>query len=400
MMVQAKGLDRPPAGGLQIHPDNPHYFVYQGKPKFLVTYGDSLDLSGGQPPEGTNHKTILLMTTQGRPFNPYASQTPFAGEPDHVIWNEATWAQMRDYVQTAAAAGKIIGIGFWSTPMIERGEGRWDTHFWNSCNGGPIPSRTCGDGSTDAKDDFYSLDSYGSEITDPYNPDWSWKKRNQYRQEELVKKYLTVLQDFPNVYYYPMFEIGDHYGSSIEKAHRWHQHIAKVIRKYQPDRLIATVAGTRHERFLAEWNEVDFLLFEGPATAYLSANQDLRDRFWNHNKPLVWQFLYMPSSLNPTTYEEEPLRKMREAMREGLHPSTLIRSGCDEVTFENGQQAVNRGAMCEYGARLAAFVTTIDNWCDEPGQEITDATIPPVTGGKGIDLPAGTGCRDEAQLRP
>lgn len=51
-------------------------------------------------------------------------------------------------------------------------------------------------------------------------------------------------------------------------------------------------------------------------------------------------------------------------------------------------------AEWEFMKTLGSFIETVENWCDEPGQEITDETVPRNTGDAGIDLPAGTTCTD------
>lgn len=345
-------------GEFQINGDNPHYFVYKGRPMILITDATNLDI-GGVGSE-FNHRTIINITATGRPNMLYNNENLNEG------WNQSSWENLKSVVSAANNRDAIIGIMFWSTPMIEGGDRRWGTHLWNSRNGGPIPD----DG--DGKGEFYTLDSYGSEISGPYDSGWAWQKKNQFRQEELVKKYLKELADFPNVYYIPMFEIGDLYGSSEGQAHRWHQHIAGIIKKYQPNRLIATVASTLDEKDIAGWPEVDFLLFEGPAISYVGVNEELRSNYWSFNKPLVWQFHHENDGANSNV-----LTKMKNALAFGLHPSSRIRDGEQD----------------SYAAALKSFLNTIETLCDEPGQEITGSAIPPISGGSGIDLPRGS-CSD------
>lgn len=347
-------------GALRINPDNPHYFTYEGNPIFLITDASNLDQGSGRS-NGFNHKTIINITATGRPNMPYNNENINSG------WNQENWNNLKDAVSKANGRDIIIGIMFWSTPMLEGYEGRWATHLWNKRNGGPIPDDRNG------KDEFYTLDNYGNEITELYSESWSWQKKNQFRQEELVKKYLTELADFPNVYYIPMYEIGDFGGSSDSKAHQWHQHIAGLIKRYQPNRLTATVAGNTGSTVLGSWPEVDFILFEGPGLAYVGASKDVKNAYWLYNKPLVWQFIY-PGSI------EDQEGEMRDAVINGLQPATELRN----VT----------SSQASYALTIANFMKTVENWCDEPGQEITSSTVPSEAGESGEDRPPGSGCTD------
>lgn len=360
------------SNGLKVHPDNPHFFIYNGWSTYFITYGNDGLLASSAGYYDTmkqyklNHKrSISLMILTDHP------PTPYNGNDINAGWNHDAWQLVKDNVRWANERDIIVGITFFSTPQIEKGETRWNLNVWNERNGGPIPD----DG--DGKDEFYTLDSYGSEISESYSSSWSWQRKNQYRQEELVKKYLDDLKDFPNVYYVPMYEIGDHWGSSLSKAHRWHQHIAGLIKKYQPDRLVATVLGTLDEQEVAGWSEVDFLIFEGPFLTDPSNNKDLHNAYWSFNKPLVWLFSHPGTGRFPGG-DEFPLEKMRTAVINGLHPATKSRDG---------------GAQNGYALALANFISTVESWCDEPGQEITKDTVPPISGGSGVDLPRG-GCTD------
>lgn len=356
------------SSGLRIHPNNPHYFTYNGRSTYLLAYGNDREVASDEGYYSSmssaklNHKIILLITATDRDPSPYNNKNINNG------WDESTWTLIKNNVRWARDRNIIIGIMLWSSPIIEQGSGRWDLHLWNEKNGGPIPN----DG--DGKDEFYTLDSYGSEISGPYNSSWSWQRKNQFRQEEFVKKYLTELKDFPNVYFIPMFEIGDFYGSSLDKAHRWHQHIAGLIKKYQPNRLIAVQP---EDEKVAGWPEADFFIFQGPGLAYVGANKDLRDAYWSYNKPLVWIFSHPGTSRFPGG-DKSPLEKMRNAVIYGLQATTKSRAG---------------GAQNDYARALANFLSTVETWCDEPGQEITKDTVPATSGGGGVDLPRG-GCSD------
>ena len=388
--------------GLQINPSNSHYFVYNGQPRMFITYA----LSGGmatsasryntmQSSNMNNRRSFILMTATNRPTNPYNNENINNG------WNASVWTQAVDNAQWALERDITIGFQFWSTPMIEQGTtptGRWGSHNWNECNGGPIPDN-CSI-ATSGKDNFYTFDQYGAqfEITEPYDDSWSWQKKNRYYQEQLVKKYLQEFRNFPNVYFIPMYEIGDFWGvsgydggSPPAKACNWHKHIADLIKKYQPDRLVATVFGGLDKHEVGEWPEIDFILFEGPSLKYIGANDDIKDAYWDLNKPLAWDFIHPcgGTSRFPSNCEDDPDPKkiMHNAVIHGVHPST--RSGWE--TEQN-----------DYAQRLGDFIRVdpsipdrgIETWCDEPGQEITSSAVPSVSGGSGTDLPPGS-CSDD-----
>ena len=348
------------SGSLQINPSNSHYFFYKGQSKFLITDKSKPDYTNID--SQYNHKTMISLTATGRSPMLYNNEDINAG------WNENSWQQIRSVVSNANSRNAIVGVKFWSTPMLEECESRWYTHLWNARNGGPI------DVDCDGKGEFYTLADYGNEISGPYDDNWSWQRKNQFRQEELVKKYLSELADFPNVYYIPMYEMGDHWGSNQSDIRRWHRHIVKMVTDRQPERLIGSVISTGDEQWIAEMDEIDILLFEGPG---IPSSSDMGkfagdDGYWPYNKPMVWDFIYPDP--------DDAVGDMREAVVNGLQPAEVVRGRTDE--------------QVDFAQRLSDFIETVDTWCDEPGQEITSSAVPGVSGGSGTDLPPGS-CSDD-----
>jgi len=377
-----------PYATFAVNPNNPHFFVNNGKPLFLITEGPSFEFESeghysGLKRDGFNHKHVRLMTNFGRSNSVYNGSI-------NGGWNQPDWNELKDNVRWAYERDIIIGVTLWNTGFFEertffQNECRgWCSSYYNERNGGPIPENV------DGKDGLYSFDNYGEEITEPYSANWPWQKRNQYHQESLVKKYLAELGDFPNVYYIPMFEFADFWGvggfngtNIPTKARQWHQHIGGIIKKYQPERLIATVVSSLDEDDveIGGWAEIDFLLFEGPTLTGVSTSRDIKKFYWHFNKPLAWMFQYIDTGETPGVNDNDPIGKMREGVIQGVHPATK----------DGGQRS--------YALALANFMETIENWCDEPGQEITKESVPTSSEDIGLDLPAGS-CKDTYSNNP
>jgi len=228
-------LAAPPA--IQLHPDNPHYFLWRGKPTVLITSGehygavlnldfdytryldtlshDKLNLTrtwtGGPYIEpasafGIAHNT--LAPAEGRFLAPWArSSTPgYAGggnKFDLNAWNPAYFRRLHDFVAHASRRGIVVEMNLFC-PMYD--DSQWRLSPFNS------PNNVNGVGDL-SRTNVYTLDRNGGLLA---------------FEERITRKIVTELRGFDNVYYEicnePYFG-----GVTLE----WQKHIADVIQEAQ-----------------------------------------------------------------------------------------------------------------------------------------------------------------------
>ena len=217
---------------LSLHPDNPHYFLFRGKPTVLITSGehygavlnldfdyakylatlqkDHLNLtrtfSGAyvEPQGAFKIARNTLASARGRFICPWArSQTP--GHPnggnkfDLTRWDAAYFKRLKDFVSQAGRHGVVVEMNLFC-PFY--GEEQWRLSPQNAAN------NINGVGKV-ARTDVYTLDKNGGLLA---------------VHEAMVRKIVTELKDFDNVYY----EIcNEPYFGGVTLA--WQHHIADVI---------------------------------------------------------------------------------------------------------------------------------------------------------------------------
>src|SRR5262249_38631102 len=219
---------------LELHPENPHYFLFRGKPTILVTSGehygavlnadfdyvqylDTLQASGlnltrtftggtyVEPPGAFKIKDNTLAPASGRYLAPWArsDQPGYAGggnKFDLARWNDDYFRRLKDFVAQAGERGIIVEVNLFC-PFYE--EAQWQLsplHPSNNVNGM---------GSNVARTDVYTLDKSGSLLG---------------LQETLVRKIVAELREFDNIYY----EIcNEPYFGGVTLA--WQHHIADVL---------------------------------------------------------------------------------------------------------------------------------------------------------------------------
>jgi hypothetical protein len=223
---------------LALHPDNPHYFLFRGKPAVLVTSGehygavlnpdfdykkylktlesDGLNLtrtfSGAyvEPAGAFNIAENTLAPARGRFLAPWArSDTPGyahgGNKFDLARFDDTYFRRLKDFVAEAGKRGVVVEMNLFC-PFYE--EAQWKLsplHADNNVNGLGKVART----------DVYTLDKNGGLLA---------------VQEALVKKVVGELKDFDNVYY----EIcNEPYFGGVTLA--WQHHIADVIAAAEKD---------------------------------------------------------------------------------------------------------------------------------------------------------------------
>ena len=217
---------------LALHPDNPHYFLWRGKPSVLITSGehygavlnldfdyrqyldtlakDGLNLtrtfSGAyvEPQGAFNIARNTLAPAAERFISPWArSDTPGyangGNKFDLTKWSGAYFRRLNEFVGYAAERGVVVELNLFC-PFYD--EAQWKLSPQNAAN------NVNGIG-TVARTNVYTLDQHGGLLA---------------VHEALARKLVTELKDFDNVYY----EIcNEPYFGGVTIA--WQHRIADVI---------------------------------------------------------------------------------------------------------------------------------------------------------------------------
>ncbi len=221
------------AAPLALHPDNPHYFLWRGRPTVLIGsgehYGAVLNLdfdhrkyldtlardglnhtrtfSGVycEPPGAFNIARNTLTPAPGRFLCPWArSDQPGyrngGNKFDLSRWDAAYFARLKDFLGHAAERGVVVELNLFC-PFYA--EAMWELspmHARNNVNGVGQVART----------NVYTLDRHGGLL--PF-------------QEALVRKLVTELKAFDNLYY----EICNEPYAVVGVTMAWQHHMADVI---------------------------------------------------------------------------------------------------------------------------------------------------------------------------
>lgn len=228
MAVTAHAADLP----LKLHPDNPHYFLFRGQPTVLITsaehYGAVLNLDFDYRKyldtlqrDGMNHTRLFVgpYCESATSFNITRNTlAPAAGrlacawarsdQPgyanggnrfDLTRWDEAYFARLKDFIAQASRCGVVVEVNLFC-PFY--GDEQWHLsplNAGNNINGLGQVSRT----------DAYTLEKHGGLMA---------------VQEQMVRRVVTELQSFDNLYYEIMNEP---YICNVPAD--WERHIAAVI---------------------------------------------------------------------------------------------------------------------------------------------------------------------------
>ncbi len=220
------------ANPLSLHPENPHYFLYRGKPTVLITsgehYGAVLNLdfdykkylkalakdglnntrtwAGAycEPHGAFNIASNTLAPLPGRFLSPWArsDQPGYANggnKFDLHAWDPAYFKRLKDFMNQAARHGVVVELNLFC-PFYE--ESMWKLSPMNAAN------NINGIGAV-ARTNVYTLDQHGGLLA---------------IQDAMVRKIVTELRNYDNLYYEicnePYFG-----GVSLE----WQRHVADVI---------------------------------------------------------------------------------------------------------------------------------------------------------------------------
>ena len=217
---------------ITLHPENPHYFLFRGKPTVLITsgehYGAVLNLDFDYvtyldtlQADGLNHTRTFsgayvehhgafniaqntLAPVPGRFICPWVrSETPGylngGNKFDLTRWDEAYFERLRDFLSQASDRGIVVEMNLFCPFYSDE---QWQLSPMNPVNNinevGPVTS-----------DGVYTLTEHGGLL--PY-------------QEAMVRKIVTELNAFDNLYYEVMNEP---YIRNVPLE--WEHHIVDVI---------------------------------------------------------------------------------------------------------------------------------------------------------------------------
>jgi hypothetical protein len=222
----------PPEKPLALHPDNPHYFLFRGKPAVLVTSGehygavlnrdfdyvkylDELAAHGlnltrtftgvyCEDAKSFNITRNTLAPAEGNLLCPWArSDTPgYAGggaKFDLAKWNEDYFKRLKDFLTQAAKRGVVVELALFC-PFYD--DSMWKLSPMNAAN------------------NVNGVGKLGREAV--YN-----REKNgdlQRTQEELVRKIVAEMNGFDNLYYEVCNE--PYFGGVTED---WQRRIVEVI---------------------------------------------------------------------------------------------------------------------------------------------------------------------------
>jgi cellulase (glycosyl hydrolase family 5) len=223
---------------VSLHPENPHYFMWRGKPAILITsgehYGAVLNLdfdyvayldalakdrlnntrifTGAYAETIGNFKIVnnTLAPAPNRLICPWArSGAPgYAGGGDKfdlTKWDERYFDRLRDFVAKAGARGVVVEVNLFC-PFYEDSMWRLSPmNARNNINGVGDIERT----------NVYTLDKHGGLLP---------------VQEAMTRKIVAELNDFDNVYYEICNE--PYFGGVTTE---WQRRIADVIADAQKD---------------------------------------------------------------------------------------------------------------------------------------------------------------------
>src|SRR5437660_642199 len=217
---------------LSLHPDNPHYFLWRGKPTVLISSGEhygavlNLDFDYAtylkelesqklsltrtfpgayvEPPGTFKIAGNTLAPTEGRFICPWArsSEPGYANggnKFDLTKWDEAYFKRLKDFMEQTSKRGVVVELNFF-TPFYE--ENIWEISPVNARNNINAVGNV-------ARTNVYTLDRNGGVLA---------------VHEAMVRKIVTELNGFDNLYYElcnePYFG-----GVTLE----WQSRIAEVV---------------------------------------------------------------------------------------------------------------------------------------------------------------------------
>ncbi|MBN1997858.1 hypothetical protein JW935_09925 [candidate division KSB1 bacterium] len=375
LALYSAGCQRP-TQPLRVHPENPRYFLYQNRPAILVGstehYGAVLNLDFDffpyfeelqkyglnltrtftgvycEHPEAFNITMNTLAPDSGKLICPWArSDVPGyyngGNKFDLTRWDEAYFTRLRDFITQAGRRGVIVELVLFCTYY---GDEQWNLSPLNSIN---------------------NINHIGSEGRDAVLTlqDSALTKV----QEEMVRKIVTELNGFDNLYY----EIcNEPYFESV--TDEWQRHIAQVIKETERElpkkHLIARNIANNAARIEDPDPNVDIFNFHYAASAAVD---------WNY-------FLNKPIGDDETGFagtHDEPYRLegwnfflSGGALYDHLDYSFTVQHENGTYKFPDSQPGGGGSALREQFKNMKTFVEGLDFIHMKPAQSVLKGGVP------------------------
>ena len=409
--LRGQELDR-----LVIHPENPYLLFY--KKRFLITWANN---NHGAPHQTMashkiNHYELLHMWYDG--VAPMLSGNRFPSN-GNINFDEAYFSQLRAELISAQNKGIAVTIVLYQGTALETDRtpgSRFGQNPWNACLGGPIdiggcPFQQSGTKSSGGLKQFVSLENYdfSNRLTSQfstYDKNWPLERRVQYRQEEILNKFMDEMGDLDNWMFNVMWEIDDQWQGDYEKARKWANWFAGYIHQHFDRNRIVMTGEVGPSSQIQKLYGADFMAdiagningsqHEGIVGWGGGAYANLRAIGSNTNRKPRVVIGYDPWDCNGNPADKECLygagcidaEKINDFIREAL----LTKNGVHPATpFHFTRCGDGKAEVLNYIKALQDFLETVDSWHNEPGDEIKDSTLPRSDNFSFIDLPDGDG---------
>ena len=337
---------------LEVFDRNPNYLTYNGKVVFLVCSVPNgsnfhvLDFDVSQldvmKQYGANHIWFMLENFFRTTWT-YTNNTP-----------ETFWAKMETICKEAYKRDIIVGISVFGYGLVKYPK---YYSFMNSCTG------QCGydSGPLTTPYDFYNVNSTTPEVLE-----------SRATQQYLMREIVDHTWKYPNVYYNPGWEMNCIWNSNVAQWFRW-------FVDYMNDYGAQIDPNIKHLYSIERTTD--------PLEAYSLGADFIVEEDGNAQKVDGIPYVYWSM--------------------DGVYRNLSFWNGDDEPTlnWDYTRQGIINGAAGiatiwgtdpeeeDYLMSLSNFASTVENWIDEPGQEIVDSAVPATWDAQGVDI-AGSDALD------
>ncbi len=331
---------------LKVLERNPNYLTYNGEPLLLVCsvppdndfHVEDFDLTylDRMAEYGANHVWIMIENFTRERWD-YAINTP------QVFYDKMEAIVAKAYEYDIIVGISLFGYGLVKYPYMYS----FNAACTGDCDEGPGPL-------TDPWD-FYDITNNSPEVIEARDG-----------QKAIMKRIVETTWEYPNVYYSPGWELNCIWNSNVALWYKWVvQYMKSEGEKVNPD----------YTHLFALEKSVD------PIEAYNLGADFIIDEDGNSQKVEGIPFVYwsMDGIYRGETFwnkDDEPQANFEFARDEFVRGAAGIASIWSTRAYEE-----------EYLSAIASWASTVENWSDEPGQEITDEAVPTTIDGIMNDIP-------------
>ncbi|HPG40382.1 MAG TPA: hypothetical protein PLP19_15540 [bacterium] len=339
---------------LEVFDKNPNYLTYNGEPILLIcavpndndfhVMDFDINFITTMKSKGVNHIWFMIENFTAVSWT-YTKNTP-----------DAFYDKIAAIAKKAYENDVMVGISFFGYGLINY---PWNYSFNAAC------TKHCGYDPGPLQDpmDFYNVTSTDASIMEA-----------RQVQQLIMQKVIQKTWRYPNVYYSPGWEIKVIWNTKVAEWFKWAvdfmkeqgklidpniEHLFAIEKTMTPMQAVAVGA--------------DFVIDED-GNAYKS--DGIPFVYWSmdgvYRNTAVWN----DKTVEPT-YNWEFMRS--EVINGAAGIATIW--GVDPV-----EQL--------YLQAISNFANSVDNWCDEPGQEILETTVPATHTSSFVNLPGSDDCLD------